>query len=243
MPFRSLRLSLRFILPLALILGVFAYVVVPLMDNLTLRWFVKDLDMRSELLANHRFVPGRPLILCGFPPSQFGSKDRDFEFQDYESLMDAWIESFGALGDRANILVRPHPRVPIDRLQSRTAQNVRYSQEPTAELIPLCDLYVASISATIRWAIACGVPVINYDTYRYRYNDYEEAHGVIRTETLADFRAQLARFVDDPSFARCVTRKQQGAMRQWGIVDGEVPRRFAALVREVTNAGPAGRAV
>jgi alpha,alpha-trehalose-phosphate synthase [UDP-forming] len=51
-PFRSFRLSLRFILPLALVLTAFAYVVVPLMDDLTLRWFVRDLDMRSQLIAN-----------------------------------------------------------------------------------------------------------------------------------------------------------------------------------------------
>jgi trehalose 6-phosphate synthase len=39
-------------LPLAVVLGLFAYVVVPLMDSLTLRWAVKDLDIRSQLLAN-----------------------------------------------------------------------------------------------------------------------------------------------------------------------------------------------
>lgn len=51
MIFRSLKLSLRFILPLAIVLGLFAYIVVPLMDNLTLRWYVRDLDSRSALLA------------------------------------------------------------------------------------------------------------------------------------------------------------------------------------------------
>ncbi len=34
-------------------------------------------------------------------------------------------------------------------------------------LVPLCSLYVASVSATIRWAIACGKPVVNYDVYRF----------------------------------------------------------------------------
>jgi len=52
MPLRLLRLSLRFVLPLALVLGLFAYAVVPLVDNLTLRWFVRDLDARSQSLAN-----------------------------------------------------------------------------------------------------------------------------------------------------------------------------------------------
>ncbi len=52
MPSRLFRLSLRFVLPLALVLGLFAYAVVPLVDNLTLRWFVRDLDTRSQSLAN-----------------------------------------------------------------------------------------------------------------------------------------------------------------------------------------------
>ncbi|HEX7634037.1 MAG TPA: trehalose-6-phosphate synthase [Noviherbaspirillum sp.] len=49
---RLLRLSLRFVLPLALVLGLSAYVVVPLVDDLTLRWFMRDLETRSHSLAN-----------------------------------------------------------------------------------------------------------------------------------------------------------------------------------------------
>jgi hypothetical protein len=52
MQLRSLHLSLRFVLPLALVLGLFAFAIVPLIDNLTLRWFVRELDTRSQLLAN-----------------------------------------------------------------------------------------------------------------------------------------------------------------------------------------------
>lgn len=51
MKFRSIGLSLRFIVPLAVVLAVFGYLVIPLMDNFTVRWFVRDLDMRSQLLA------------------------------------------------------------------------------------------------------------------------------------------------------------------------------------------------
>jgi len=49
--FRSLRLSLKFVIPLAIALAALAYAVVPLIDNLTLRWFIRDLDMRSGLIA------------------------------------------------------------------------------------------------------------------------------------------------------------------------------------------------
>ena len=47
-----MRLSLRFVLPLMLVLWGFAYVVTPLVDRLTLRWFMRDLDIRSALIAN-----------------------------------------------------------------------------------------------------------------------------------------------------------------------------------------------
>ena len=47
-----MRISLRFILPLALALTAIAYAVVPLVDRLTLNWFVRDLDIRAKLITN-----------------------------------------------------------------------------------------------------------------------------------------------------------------------------------------------
>ena len=46
-----MRFSLRFIIPLAVALAAIAYAVVPLVDNLTLKWFVRDLDIRTKLIA------------------------------------------------------------------------------------------------------------------------------------------------------------------------------------------------
>jgi len=46
-----LPFSLRFVVPLALALAAIAYAVVPLVDKLTLQWFVRDLDARGALIA------------------------------------------------------------------------------------------------------------------------------------------------------------------------------------------------
>ena len=46
-----MRLSLRFLVPLILALALLAYFVVPQVDALTLRWFVRDLDSRAQLAA------------------------------------------------------------------------------------------------------------------------------------------------------------------------------------------------
>ena len=47
-----MRLSLRFIIPLLVVLAAFAYAVMPLVDGLTVRWFMRDLDIRATLIAN-----------------------------------------------------------------------------------------------------------------------------------------------------------------------------------------------
>ncbi len=52
MALKTMRLQLRFLLPLIGVLIGAAYLAVPLMDQVTLRWFSRDLNSRSALLAN-----------------------------------------------------------------------------------------------------------------------------------------------------------------------------------------------
>ena len=51
MQLKSLRLQLRFLAPLVVTLIAAAYLAVPLMDEVTLRWFSRDLSSRGLLLA------------------------------------------------------------------------------------------------------------------------------------------------------------------------------------------------
>ncbi|PKN37948.1 MAG: trehalose-6-phosphate synthase [Deltaproteobacteria bacterium HGW-Deltaproteobacteria-2] len=50
--FRSLRLTMRFIIPLVIAMTILAYALLPLVDKLALHWFTRDLDIRSQLIAN-----------------------------------------------------------------------------------------------------------------------------------------------------------------------------------------------
>jgi trehalose 6-phosphate synthase len=60
-----MRLSLRFVLPLVVVLAAFAYAVVPLVDQFTLRWFVRDLDIRATLIANTIQEPLQEQLAAG----------------------------------------------------------------------------------------------------------------------------------------------------------------------------------
>ena len=193
----------------------------------------KKCQYLAELYERLGLQPGRPLILCGFPPDQYGGTDTSrFEFSDYEDLINGWMKGFRALGQRANIVIRPHPRIPVEQFEGFEDANIKFTFQPTTELIPLCDLYVASISATIRWAIARGIPVVNYDTFRYRYADYDSAPGVITVENNGKFCEVIERFVNEPEFASRIAERQRSVMRYWGMIDDRVGERLAAAVKE-----------
>jgi trehalose 6-phosphate synthase len=67
-----MRLTLRFLVPLIVALALFAYAAVPLVDTLTTRWFVRDLDMRSNLIANTVQEPLEDMIKAGSPARVLG---------------------------------------------------------------------------------------------------------------------------------------------------------------------------
>jgi hypothetical protein len=194
--------------------------------------------LKAELVAKHKLRPDRPLVVCGFPPDQYSSIDTSgFEFASYGALVDAWKSGLELIAEHANILVRPHPRIPAGELASLESEHIRVVADPTADLIPLCDLYVASISATIRWAISCGIPVLNYDVYRYRYTDFNAAPGVVTVENVQKFRECLSRFFEDPAFAEHLALQQSSVMKYWGVADGKSFERFAAMAEKVVSAG------
>src|SRR5437868_810562 len=62
-----MRLSLRFLVPLLVALAAFAYAAVPFVDGMMQRWFVRDLDERSALIAYTVEEPLRQLLADSTP--------------------------------------------------------------------------------------------------------------------------------------------------------------------------------
>jgi trehalose 6-phosphate synthase len=61
----SMKITLRFVVPLVTFLAVVGLGLVPLVESLTLRWFVRDLDIRSSLIANTMNESLGPLLQSG----------------------------------------------------------------------------------------------------------------------------------------------------------------------------------
>lgn len=188
--------------------------------------------LREQLLAPLGLRDDRPLVLAAIPPNQFTAPSIEgFEYDSYEEMLQGWVDALAPLAQRANILAVKHPRTKAEEVQCFTRAGVPLVDAATETLLPLSDLYVASISATIRWALALGIPVINYDCYRYRYGDYAGASGLVEVEDRTRFEQALHDILDSPGRLDELGKRQKEQASEWGVVDGC----FAARLRELLN--------
>ncbi len=189
---------------------------------------------RESLCGSLGLRPDVPLILTALPPdflNQPGGRP-ECDFRDYDSLADFWLKTCCSIPGHS-VVIALHPSVPPVDAVKFERYGARVAPLNTAELVPLCDIFVASISSTIRWAIACGKPVVNYDVYRYRFTDFIGMEGVITFEEQDEFVSVLRRLTADPAYAMEIRKKQAAIAAVWGRLDGKSGQRMVELVRRL----------
>ena len=198
---------------------------------------LKETVKRRTDLYNKLGLPaGWPMILCALSPDQlYGTGGRpECDFQTYDELVQFWMQSLADI-EGYNVVISLHPSVKYEEMKYLEQWGGKIARENTVSLIPLCDVFVASISSTIQWAIACGKPVVNYDVYRYRYTDYVEVEGVMTMEEKDEFVSALRRLTQDHEFYAEMVARQAAGAGQWGRLDGHAADRMLQLFNQLTE--------
>jgi glycosyltransferase involved in cell wall biosynthesis len=196
---------------------------------------------RQELCRELRLDPSKPILLCALPPVHSGSCRWGDDFAGYKEMLACWVDAL----ERTvgwNLVLSLHPSMSYEHWKHlerrRGDRGPRIARRDTAQLVPLCSLYVASISSTIRWAIACGKPVLNYDVYRFGFTDFSSAPGVVTVEEKADFLKALLRFTSDKAYLEEIRARQRSCMHDWGTLDGQSARRLLDLFDQLQERRP-----
>lgn len=192
---------------------------------------VKDAtEHKKKLCKDLGLDDKKSIILCALPPDQlFPGCINNTEFGSYEELVNFWADALSSINGY-NVIVRLHPRAIYDEMRHIERDGLKISNEDTASLIPVCDIYVASVSATIRWAIACGKPVVNYDVYQYRYDDYNSEPGVITISDKKSFVESLNKLAHDSQYYKSISECQSLKSSRWGNFDGRSTERVMKLI-------------
>lgn len=183
---------------------------------------------KNELCKSLGIQNDRPIILSALPPDSLYMGRPECDFQIYADLVEFWCRSISSVPGYHHI-VALHPSVRYEEMKYIESFGLKIARVPTMNVVPLCEFFVASISSTIQWAIACGKPVLNYDVFRYRYTDYQKVDGVITVEEQSDFLRILEQFTSDSNFFPSVVSKQARFTEQWGRLDGKAGDRLQKL--------------
>ncbi|HAT5918458.1 TPA: hypothetical protein ACG3NF_001717 [Legionella pneumophila] len=178
-------------------------------------------DFRDQLYEKLNMQPGKPMLLCALPPNQcFGRMDL-IEFDSYEEIVRFILGKLSQYDKDYNIIVNLHPRIVLDSVSYISDYPVKIYTGNIAEIIPLSSIFVASCSATIRMAISCGIPVVNYDLYHYNYDDYQNIKGVLTMNSKLEFSSILNKLTTESGFFEKIKTAQLYDSEKWGVLDGK----------------------
>ncbi|HBC0466107.1 TPA: hypothetical protein I8Y90_000115 [Legionella pneumophila] len=189
-------------------------------DELYLKLQNADL-YRLKLYQSLDVQLNKPMILCALPPNQCESRLDVIEFKAYSDLVRYVLGELEQYANEYNIVINLHPRINPSTVEFISDYPVKVFYGDVAEIIPLSSVYVATCSATIRMAITCGIPVINYDLYQYRYDDYDDLKGVITVFSRIEFASTLKKLIKEANYYEEIRAAQLKDSTKWGLLDGK----------------------
>lgn len=191
----------------------------------------KNLSFKKNQFKRKYHLNNNPVLVCAVPPPQ---EFRKTDFKNYDDLLNFWIKSLKKIKN-FNVVFNLHPNIPSDKLALFEKEKQIVIRSNLSEFIVFADIFIASVSATIRWAIACGIPVLNYDVYRYHYHDYDSVKGVVTVEKKEDFEKVLKKITSNQKYYQKLKEDQEKAAPDWGMLDGRSGERIISLIDELIS--------
>ena len=169
--------------------------------------------------------PGRLRILVSWPPSYHASRSAKCEFPSYEEMSRQVLGWLDALPN-CRLTVSLHPAMQGEVREGIERMGLNISRDYVIGLIPKHDIYISYYSSTIRWAIASGKPVVNYDAYGLGLDVYEAAPGFFNAPTFDAFKHEVTRLTSSASEFEHSAAQQSSVAEHWGLVDGQCMQRM-----------------
>lgn len=196
----------------------------------------EDPAARAALRQPRKIAPGVTRILLSWPPSYHDTYRGRSEFADYGSMTLAVLRAIADLPGVA-LTISLHPACDPGLADALRQQGLAPVGDFVVSLIGRHDLFVTFFSSTIRWALAAGKPVINYDAYRLGLTTYDSAPGFVNVTTLAALSDMLLELSSSDRAYGDLAARQIADAERWGALDGRASERILAEIDRAASAG------
>lgn len=197
----------------------------PSHDELYESWRQRPV-LRTSLQERYRLPAGRKLVICAVP--QLGEHSIlpwERHWAEVRYLVAALCRT------EQNVLLSLHPKSDFDQYDFLPGEyGCALAREPLREILPAADVFVASYSSTVMWALLCEIPTIVVDFYGFNYTGYDGLAGVETVTDRGQFNEALDRMMTDEPYYESLQEEQRAMKDRIAPFDGKCLQRLSALV-------------
>ena len=162
------------------------------------------------------------LLLCAVPQlAEHYWMPWPQHWQEIEFL----LATFARL-ENVSIVLSLHPKSnPLDYQQLADRYGAIVAKRRIYELLPACDVFVATFSSTVMQAIGVGKPTVVVGFYGSDYAFYDDAPGVIVLRSRDQLESTLAKLFSDRQYYDQLAEAQLRQASEWILLDGKCTER------------------
>lgn len=179
---------------------------------------------------DHDDDPSDILIIVSFPPNQWPRAADGFnDFATFAAATGRVLASLVS-GGHAQVVISLHPTLhgsPVAHALSEEGLYVTNAQ--LRDILDCADIFTATVSSTLLWAVQLGVPSINFDPYSYGYSEFREA-GMLEASTLPDLYETLLDLTSDRTELEALRARIMKQRDYWTCHDGHSKQRILEAV-------------
>ncbi len=160
----------------------------------------------------------KKIILCALPPDCYPNKF----YKSLNHIITHWLNLFCSQTSH-QIIISLHPRTKLQDVEIIKQYPVIITNHGIENYIPYCDVFIANLSATIRYALACNKKILNFDFINVNYSEYKNITQVKTVFNTTDFETSFNQIILQDDY-------EKNESNYFGVLDGKSYERILTIL-------------
>jgi len=185
--------------------------------------FINQANIKVELYKKYNFNFKKKLIILAVPQGyEQGIIDKESHWLEVNYI----VEQLSLMN--YNFLLSVHPRCDLNHYAFLSEKyNCKIAEEPSYEILPACDIFVAAYTSLFVWAAMCGIRSICCDFNNWNLDIYDYLTSVKRIQDRKILKATIYEIINDKKFD---FKKDWDILSRNEVFDGQTIKRYFDLI-------------